>query len=672
MESKDEEEKQSKPQAEPKAPGSERLGSSGAKDDSPRDAANVDAEDHGEATATNYAKNALTPKSQGSAYKERRKKKRRKHVFDDDSDDESTDEESAMAKDNSDDDDDDVKEVSLNDLKRKVMGRDLREHDEDEEEDEELQQVRDLMTHSMVASSSKSTGAAGSRGSDGAAQDDMSKRLADKLRQDLTCSVCHDIVYPPVSLACGHSFCQPCIQWWLDQASSCPTCRQDVLAGNNNGGGRAGVLVSTNVALRACVIAVYGHDIVQRLKAMKQQHKGEQEGQHDAGYQVLSTLEDESWRQIQVLSRSQRKKSVQTRRSIVLDADDQRMQLALALYEQPEKTYVDDADALKVRLCLLSMEEDEAEVDGGFPTCVMTPEDERLICNSHNGNRFEFCQIGVQRKDDQGDTSPLARVTANANGIFEYVWDQARADDEEAAAYATTTRALVFVHTESGAQLEVVLPMEVSCTDDVKSKKKSRPALNDDDEEDDGDHLDHYENDGFLVADGEEEDDEEEEGQFSDDVGGETELSVGDNGADECGVCHDGGDLMLCDGGDHLDGCCGRPFHAECVGRSSIPSGDWICQDCARTLGGMTDVGSEGHEFPATRDDDNGEASDDGRQPKEVAQRVIIGNEDDDDDDNGGEEGGDGGKRKKESDNEGSDRPRNIKRRRVIEDSDSD
>ncbi|KAK7245037.1 hypothetical protein RIF29_39867 [Crotalaria pallida] len=40
-----------------------------------------------------------------------------------------------------------------------------------------------------------------------------------------------------------------------------------------------------------------------------------------------------------------------------------------------------------------------------------------------------------------------------------------------------------------------------------------------------------------------------------------------------CLVCHDGGNLLLCDG-------CPRAFHKECASLSNIPHGDWYCQFC--------------------------------------------------------------------------------------------
>ncbi|OCT62522.1 hypothetical protein XELAEV_18043605mg [Xenopus laevis] len=52
------------------------------------------------------------------------------------------------------------------------------------------------------------------------------------LRDELTCSVCQDIYTDPVSLPCGHNFCQGCIRrtWeWqesIEEDPSCPECRQ--------------------------------------------------------------------------------------------------------------------------------------------------------------------------------------------------------------------------------------------------------------------------------------------------------------------------------------------------------------------------------------------------------------------------------------------------------------
>ena len=41
--------------------------------------------------------------------------------------------------------------------------------------------------------------------------------LQQQLRHELACPICHNLLYNPVSLFCGHSFCQVCLNWWLDR-----------------------------------------------------------------------------------------------------------------------------------------------------------------------------------------------------------------------------------------------------------------------------------------------------------------------------------------------------------------------------------------------------------------------------------------------------------------------
>mmetsp|Transcript_8834 Transcript_8834/g.21038 ORF Transcript_8834/g.21038 Transcript_8834/m.21038 type:complete len:201 (-) Transcript_8834:218-820(-) len=98
-----------------------------------------------------------------------------------------------------------------------------------------------------------------------------------------------------------------------------------------------------------------------------------------------------------------------------------------------------------------------------------------------------------------------------------------------------------------------------------------------------------YESDGFLVLEDDDDDDD---------------MSV-----NECDVCGKEGELLICDGGDHADGC-GRGFHVACVGLESIPSGDWICTSCSEPLGHKTQ-GLRGYEFPvAPSQEEAGDGSD--------------------------------------------------------------
>lgn len=334
--------------------------------------------------------------------------------------------------DDSSDEDEDVKmpmDVSLSQLKRQVLGRDLKvdndDHEWEEDEDAEIRQIRALMNRSSSDLSSskeedrhpveacgedskKSPSTDQNNGTVNKIDKDKSSSsssLPEKLRNDFTCLICHEIVYPPVGLMCGHTFCQPCIDWWFDhdQTGRCPTCRRTVIPNNNNrqrhdddGEGFSSRSNTTpNLALKACIMAMFGSEIVVRLqnKKLLRKPKGERGGAHCAGYQIISELRDETWHYVATstttttvatmtsdadfnttassTSKCNRpasgiKSFVQIRRSVVLDADDQRMQLALAVYQKPIKEIRaknDDDDnyngssrgCFRVQLCLLTM-----------------------------------------------------------------------------------------------------------------------------------------------------------------------------------------------------------------------------------------------------------------------------------------------------------------------------
>uniref|UniRef100_A0A8C5QEG1 Uncharacterized protein n=1 Tax=Leptobrachium leishanense TaxID=445787 RepID=A0A8C5QEG1_9ANUR len=60
----------------------------------------------------------------------------------------------------------------------------------------------------------------------------IAKLMACDLREELNCAVCLNIYKDPVTLTCGHSFCQLCIENVLDTqqrcgAYSCPNCRAE-------------------------------------------------------------------------------------------------------------------------------------------------------------------------------------------------------------------------------------------------------------------------------------------------------------------------------------------------------------------------------------------------------------------------------------------------------------
>jgi len=642
-------------------------------------------------------------------------------------------------------------DVSLSQLKRQVLGRDLKVDNDDneweeDEEDTEIRQIRALMNRSSsYLSSTKeedrhpveacgensrklpSSSTDQNDGTDNKIDKDKSSSassssLPEKLRNDFTCLICHEIVYPPVCLMCGHTFCQPCIDWWFDhdQTGRCPTCRRTVIPINNNrqhhddeGEGYSSRSNTTpNLALKACIMAMFGPEIVVRLqnKKLLRKPKGERGGAHNAGYQIISELRDETWHYVETDTTTTTvsmmtsgvdfntnasstskynppatgiKSFVQIRRSVVLDADDQRMQLALAVYQKPIKEVRaenDDDDnyngssrgCFRVQLCLLTMEEDEA-ADSGFPTNVTTPEDELLMCG--NGcSRFLYSTLDVQMKDDNGRISPLARLCCDSNGCFNYVLDPTHS-----AGNPADIRVLLFIHSETGTQLEINLAQLQNRAGGNTLSSNCRPnnrrarfyddedvnfekGRDDESEEEEAENQEEFEEDGFVV--GENDESDMEDAGENDESDMEGVFSDGDED-DRCVICNDGGELMICEGGEDNIGC-GKSFHWTCVDRRLVPDGDWICQACARVAN--IEAGPIGHEFPVAKENSN----------KTVEAHEDDGNDDGDGDDIRNEETNE---KLLQQDIDCEDTPvvkpsansnNNNKRRFVLEDSDSD
>ncbi len=118
----------------------------------------------------------------------------------------------------------------------------------------------------------------------------------------------------------------------------------------------------------------------------------------------------------------------------------------------------------------------------------------------------------------------------------------------------------------------------------TKRCKKASFALDSDTSDDDG-NQDEYEDDGFIVfGDVESSEDESENVESRPDSEERRDSldSVGNNkdkdtyeDKDFCEVCHDGGNLLVCDGGPHMGGC-GSAFHVNCIGKKEIPEGKII------------------------------------------------------------------------------------------------
>lgn len=50
---------------------------------------------------------------------------------------------------------------------------------------------------------------------------------SDRIDEDLVCTVCHELMFKPVSISCGHSFCKACVSRWFRVKRTCPHCRTE-------------------------------------------------------------------------------------------------------------------------------------------------------------------------------------------------------------------------------------------------------------------------------------------------------------------------------------------------------------------------------------------------------------------------------------------------------------
>ncbi len=603
-----------------------------------------------------------------------------------------------------DDEDNDNNEVSLEAIKKKTLGRNVKSIYDLESPAAHLN--NDDNDHSKMIMDITSF-------TDG-------KTAANHLRQDLTCPICHDRLYNPVSLLCGHSFCQTCLEWWLnelgiktdandseeedepnnDNTGTCPTCRLKLPPKQK------GVsLFRVNTALKACLDTLYPHEMSQRRKAeVERKHKavkGEGGGLHQRGNEEIVKLTDE--RECDVRNRNEmndeangwislrsaesgysNSNKISIRRNVVMDDCDQRYQLSMGMtkcvYSRTAVTKVVD-----VELCLITMEEDEVE-SGGFPAIIVEgSDDEALICVGNDrvhtciqssavlipALETEKAAFGAApNENDALKEVPLSRGMIGPDGNVRFRIDVKKILESARGEDCTQQMELVklkFSHLDTSVALELRLPMdEVNgdtaecnidfCAAESNDKNDSSRFLLDDKDEEEEQIPNYYEDDGFIVNDS---DEDSSEGAESDN--------------DECEICHNGGDLLVCDGGDHGGGC-GKSFHVECINRECIPEGvclydcecafitvtspsliiccltfvlgDWICKACASKLGVKT--GIAGHEWeakevldiqeeqPTSQDEDNGNElvdSDDEEVPlRRKKRRKVLEDSDDSDD----------------------------------------
>eukprot|EP00560_Eucampia_antarctica_P009067 CAMPEP_0197827816 /NCGR_PEP_ID=MMETSP1437-20131217/4518_1 /TAXON_ID=49252 ORGANISM="Eucampia antarctica, Strain CCMP1452" /NCGR_SAMPLE_ID=MMETSP1437 /ASSEMBLY_ACC=CAM_ASM_001096 /LENGTH=306 /DNA_ID=CAMNT_0043428809 /DNA_START=37 /DNA_END=957 /DNA_ORIENTATION=- len=224
------------------------------------------------------------------------------------------------------------------------------------------------------------------------------------------------------------------------------------------------------------------------------------------------------------------------------------------------------------------MEEDEAEE--GIPFALYDEDDLQMIVDEdrldslvemkgcqtvHNGDGMK------QNESINGQITPVLGQHMHRGTV---------AFEIDLNSYQGLT-SLNFVHHETQAEIQIKLPLLFSTHEDTQStlSAEKEDILRHDTSSDGDENLDIYESDGFVV-------DDDYLSEKSDD--------------DSCCICHDGGHMIVCDGGENAR-TCGKNFHPKCINHSEIPQGDWICQSCAEGIDVI--VGVEGHEFPLNEEE---------------------------------------------------------------------
>ena len=192
---------------------------------------------------------------------------------------------------------------------------------------------------------------------------------------------------------------------------------------------------------------------------------------------------------------------------------------------------------------------DEVEDVGGFPSIILPHNDDEALIRHEDTSLIEFKCTNVDDDSSKQQTMHLGRRGISNNSLgwcFKRNFNPFYDCD-------TMILQITFSHVDTGAILELRLPPRSKDDNPANAHEEENeqynnpcPYILDGPQEDESSN--NYEDDGFVVM---------EEEEYDNDL---------------CKICSKPGELIVCDGGVHHEGC-NNSFHIACIGLDKIPPG---------------------------------------------------------------------------------------------------
>lgn len=95
----------------------------------------------------------------------------------------------------------------------------------------------------------------------------MNNNQESNIEPELECSICNDVLFKPVTITCGHTFCKDCLTTFLRQKPICPLCRSPTFLQTN--------ALCENITLRNLIESKYPNLLKKRQDEMNSKQYSE-------------------------------------------------------------------------------------------------------------------------------------------------------------------------------------------------------------------------------------------------------------------------------------------------------------------------------------------------------------------------------------------------------------